>query len=326
MAGRVRAGRRSAVLGLAALAVAAWAAGCGARSNPARPGGSKGPVRIVVSIAPLKGLVGELARELGEDVTIDTVVPVGALEHGFEVPPSMVQKLVQADVVVYVGLGLEPQVEKVLREAKAYRRVVCFADVVGIEDAGHSHDHEHGHNHDHGHDGADPHLWLDPSLVAKLVPAVRDALAGVATDLGRSVPAERLRAPDGPAARLLAHVGEIDAMYEERLRPARGGVMVTAHEAWGRLAARYGLEQAPLAGLEATEPSPAAIARAAELVRARKARAIFSEPQINGATVQRVAQAAGAKVLQLDPLGNGDWFEMMENNLRALVEGLTPEK
>lgn len=322
MGGRfVRHADRLAILGTMLLALTLLFPGCVGRSA-GRPGGTSGPVRVVVSIVPLKGIVEELARELGSDVEVDSVVPVGALEHGFEVPPSMVQKLVQADVVVYVGLGLDPQVERVLADTRPTRHEVRFADAVGISDSGDNHDHDHAHDHDHS--GPDPHLWLDPSLMARLVPPVAEALARTAEELGRHEAAARLRAPDGPAARLVTRITNVDAMYEEQLRPARGQVLITAHAAWGRLADRYVLEQAPLAGLEATEPSPTAIARAAELVRQQRARAIFSEPQINPAGVQRVAQAANARVLMLDPLGDGDWFAMMESNLKALVEGLTP--
>lgn len=316
-----------AMAGVAAVGGMLSAASCGRRGGAdKRP---EGPLRVVVSIAPLKGIVEELAREIVPDVRVEVVVPVGAMEHGFEIPPSMVSGLSRADVVVYVGLGLEPQVEQVLAEKRAFRREVCFADVVGVEGDGHAHDHDHGDDHDHAHDhgGADPHLWLDPSLVAKLVPAVGEALAGVAADMGHAQAASRLRdASGGPVAALVSRVGDVDAAYEERLRPYRGGVMITAHAAWGRLADRYGLEQAALAGLEANEPSTAAISRATDLVKEQRAGAIFSEPQINPATVNRIADVTGAKVFVLDPLGDGDWFKMMRTNLDTLVIGLSQKK
>lgn len=286
-----------------------------------------GPVRVVVSIAPLKGLAAELTKELGKNASIDLLVPVGAMEHGYEIPPSMISKLVQADVVVYVGLGLEPQVEKVLKQrAMEGRREVCFADVVGIKADGHDHHHDHAHNHDHGHDhdhgGTDPHLWLDPSLVAKLVPALTSAITDVARERGLTDSVAKVEAS---AAALKSRVADVDAMYEERLRLLRGRSFITAHAAWGRLAERYGLEQAPLAGLEAAEPSPASVAKAAELIREKKAGAVFSEPQISTAAVSRLAEMTGTKVHQLDPLGDGDWFKMMSANLDALVTGLSPK-
>ena len=323
-AGRAVAG----VLLALVLTTAIFACGNSKRAEQKRP---DGPLRVVVSLPPLLGLVQALASEIGPDVKVQLVVPVGAMEHGFEIPPSMVSGLAQADVVVYVGLGLGPQIEKLLREKRSHRHEVCFADAVGITDDGHHHHHDHGHDHDHDHDHAhgseDPHLWLDPSLVARFVPAIAAALADAAAGVGNTEAAARLRdATNGPGAALARRVADMDAEYEDRLRPHRGGVVITAHAAWGRLTDRYGLEQSPLAGLEANEPSPAAIARAADLVKQRRSGAIFSEPQINPAAVNRVADLTGAKVFQLDPLGDGDWFKMMRTNLDTLVAGLGTAK
>jgi zinc transport system substrate-binding protein len=309
-------------------------AACGRRPASTSPAGNQ-PLRVVVSIAPLKGLADDLTKDLGAAAKVELLVPVGAMEHGYEIPPSMISKLVQADVVVYVGLGLEPQVEKILKEnPRKGRREVCFADVVGIHpgagapppgdhsDAAH-HDEEEDELADH-HAGADPHLWLDPVLVAKLIPAMGSAIAGAARDCGMTDAAARIDAPtDGAVARVSARVAEVDSSYSRRLQPFQGRTIITAHAAWGRLAARYGLEQAPLAGLEANEPSPGAIARAAQLIREKKAGALFAETQVNPATVRRLADMTGAKVFELDPLGDGDWFKMMDKNLDALTEGLS---
>src|SRR5688572_10710170 len=192
---------------------------CGNKKAPPRTG----PIRIVVSIAPLKGMADEVIRDIAKDATVDLLVPVGAMEHGYEIPPSMISKLVNADVVIYVGLGLEPQVEKILKEQPMEgRREVCFADVVGIKADDHAHDHghadhDHGHDHDHsGGGGADPHLWLDPSLVAKLAPKIGGAVAGTARDRGFDDAPERVI---NAAMRVVEQAGNLDAAYEERLRP-----------------------------------------------------------------------------------------------------------
>ena len=39
--------------------------------------------------------------------------------------------------------------------------------------------------------------------------------------------------------------------------------------------------------------------------------------------VGRVADAAGVELVTLDPLGDGNWIEMMRSNLDALVRGLS---
>ena len=66
----------------------------------------------MVSIPPLEGLVRPL---LPADAEVKVLVPPGQTPHGFELAPSDVVTVANADVVVYVGLYLEPQLEKLLR-------------------------------------------------------------------------------------------------------------------------------------------------------------------------------------------------------------------
>jgi zinc transport system substrate-binding protein len=308
--------------------------GCERRQSEGAGGArwGSGPLRVVVSIPPLKSLVEPLLPAgTGRGGTVEVLIPVGAMEHGYEMPPETIARALAADVVVYVGMGLEPQLEKLLRERPSGgggRQEVCLARVVGESGAEEStHDHGDEANGHHRHDeSGDPHLWLDPVLVERLIPAVREAMEQAClgrgwTDVMDDDGPTRLTAP---AVVLLSRVKQVHLEYETELGqiPRERRVIITAHAAWGRLAARYGLEQVPLAGLEAGEGTPEAIAAAAAVLREKRAAAIFTEPQASAAAVRRLAQATGAKVLVLDPLGDGDWEKMMRGNLRALVEGM----
>ena len=141
------------------------------------------PLQVVVTIAPLKGLIESL---LPEGSTVTVLIAPGKSEHGYEFTPVDVAAVAKADFVVYVGLGLEGRVGDVLKNQDSPKRsVVCFADAVGIkavksehEDDDHDTKGEHEH-HEHGAGYVDPHLWLDPALVEKLVPVLRDAVRKV---------------------------------------------------------------------------------------------------------------------------------------------------
>ncbi len=305
------------------------------------------PVRAVVSIPPLKALVEPFVAALadvndGASGTVEILIPPGVSEHGYEIPPTRLAALAKADVVVYVGLGLEPQVEDFLKDHPSpTRRVVEFAKMAGVEanddhdhhehahdDHDHPHDHDHDHDHAHGRDGQDPHLWLDPVLVMKLVPAIRQAVEQAAI----------ARAPKGTPRlalikgrldvaekALLERVRAVDEEHRTRLAGHQGGggrAVVVAHDAWGLLAARYGFETVAIKGMLATEPTPQSIKAAVEAIRVRGATVVFTEPQLAQATSQRVADAAGAKLMELDPLGSGDWFSTMRANLDNIVAAL----
>lgn len=296
------------------LVAAAVLAGCRPAGGP--ESGRQGPLRVVVSIAPLKSLVEALVPP---GTVVDLLIPPGASEHGYEIPPGKLAAVATADLVVCVGFGLEPQVDALIQQRpNPARRVVRFDRVAGVEggSADHGHDHEHDETCDHGH-GADPHLWLDPVLVERLV----EAVAREVESLDRETP------PDRRAARaegLRARVRATHEAYDRVLGPLAGRTIVVGHDAWGRLASRYGLKTVALKGLTATEPSPGDLRRAIESIGGEAITTVFVEPQLSPAAAERIARATGARVETLDPLGSGDWFAMMDANLAALRRAFGP--
>ncbi|MBL9032273.1 MAG: zinc ABC transporter substrate-binding protein [Phycisphaerae bacterium] len=305
------------VVGLAAIS-AAMSAGCGptGESGPGKGGGG-GALRVVVSIQPLLGLAKELAPA-GSEVT--AIIGVGRSEHGHELTPAEAERIARADVVVYVGLGLEPGIARLVEQRPVKgRRVVCFASVVGVEDEheGHSHGPEEACDH-----AVDPHLWLDPSLVERLVEAMRVAIEGAMGERGALTQPER-EALSSRAMALAARVRALDEEIKGELERLKGRTIVTHHNAWSRLAERYGLKVAAvIREVEGAEPTPGAIERAVVATREHGARAVFVEPQYSAAAGERIAKAAGVRLERLDPLGSGDWFAMMRGNAAALVRGL----
>lgn len=314
-------------------------------ADGARP---PGPLRVAVTIAPLAGLVRGLVPS---DAEITTLMAPGRSEHGYEFTPSDLGRLARADLVVYVGLNLEPGVEKFLADHPSTRRVdLCFAGAAGVQTPeaagaggqdgdvdrvvgkphemhdysqgrarGDAHDEDHDEEHGHSHGTVDPHVWLDLGLVLKGVPALADGVTRAAAGAG-------LDAGDVGArqAALVARLNELDEKHRAALAPFAGAAIVTHHSAWGRLAARYGLRVAAVVReIETGEPTPGKIASSVEAIRAQHVPCVFVEPQFNPDAARRIAEAAGVKLGTIDPLGDGDYFAMMEKNLEQIVAGLS---
>lgn len=300
-----------------ALAVALLPSSCARGPDPC-----EGQPRVVVTIPPLEGLVREL---MPANPPVRSLIPPGRSEHGYEFTPQDMADLAAAEVVIYVGLGLEPKVERFLEQNPSpTRTVICFADVAGIADPG---DHEH-HHHEEGeecdHGPVDPHLWLDPVLVRKLVPSITAAIDGALRRRGTYNETIGANLNQRSQA-LLARIDALDAELRETLKPARGAPIVTHHNAWQRLADRYGLEiAAVIREVNHSDPTPDAIARSVEAIRSRGVRGIFVEPQFNPDAAQRIAAAAGVTVGSIDPLGDADWFGMMRGNAKSIVATLGP--
>ncbi len=291
------AGRALALLGAALFTLLVGACS----RDQSRPAG---PLRVVVTVPPLVGLVKPL---LPPDASITALMTPGKSEHGYEFSPKDIGTLGAADVVVYVGLGLEPAIESFLeKHPRAGRRDVCFASVAGMAVA--ERGHEEGHDHSHA---VDPHLWLDPRLCLGLVDAVAKAIEPAGSG------------PAGEAAqKLKSQLESFDEEAGRLLAPLRGRAIVTHHNAWKRLADRYGLSIAAVIREFEGEPTPGAIAAAAEAIRKQGAKAVFVEPQFDPQAARRIAEAAGVRLGVLDPLGSGDYFAMMRGNIDALVKTL----
>lgn len=331
---------------------------------PAIPAYDGPALNVVVSLPPLRGLVEGL---LPKGSRVGVLVPVGASEHAFEIPPSRLAEMSKADLVVTVGMGLEPQVEKWLTARPSPTRAhVRFEDVANaldqkpVEAAGgtttrntpaHDHDDHSGHAHDeHGncihHHGVDPHLWLDPVLCKSLVDhAAReiDRLLSERSQSGAGESPSTREQSDAQSraesleksraclelARLALHaqLDTLDASLRQLASEAAKSsrAFVVGHDAYGRWTERYGLKTIPLAGMHATEPSPAAIQKAIESIRSLgpNAGSVYVEPQLSRGSAERIAKSTGATIRVLDPLGDGDYFKTMRANIDALRSGLT---
>jgi zinc transport system substrate-binding protein len=276
------------------------------------------PLRVVVSIAPLRGLIQPL---LPGGSTVDMLIPPGVSEHGYEIPPAKLTAITRADLVITIGLGLEPQIDKFLKNNPSDSRMaVTMADLVDVQADPNDHAaHAHGPNGECLHGAVDPHLWLDPGMVKKFVEKL-------APELAKRFPASESAETEHPvlasARQLTDRIDALDAAYRDAADNAETRTLVVGHDAYGWMSRRYSLSTIAIAGLNAQEPTNKAVQAAIAAIRQRGAKAVFVEPQLSQAAGKRIAERTKVPVLLLDPLGDGDWFRMMESNLASLEKGL----
>jgi len=245
-------------------------------------------------VAAFYPLAFAAAQVAGPDADVVNLTPPGAEPHDLELSPRDVGRVRDAALAVYVGDGFQPAVQQAV-EGRSGPSLDVLAHA--------------------GATGHDPHVWLDPVRFATIAREIASALGtpAAADDL-----VTRLHALDGEYRRGLA-------------RCARREV-VTSHAAFGYLAARYGLVQVPLVGLQPeAEPGPREVERLVGEVRATGATTVFSEPLAPPALADVVAREAGVATAVLDPLegltaaetdAGDDYFSVMEKNLDTLRAAL----
>lgn len=324
--------RTLSCLGLIA-ATALATSGCGRAGSSASRGDK--PV-VAATIWPMASLTQQL---VGDDVTVACLLPPGLSPHSFEPTAQQMQDVSNAKLMVAVGLGVDHWAWSAARATgRADLPVFVFADAVGIagDNTADHHHHEHADHdddddgevdvgHEHVDVGPNPHLWLDPVLVQQMLPKL-------AAELEKALP-DHKPAIEANLAKLQDDLKQLDRAYHDELAKLPTKTLVTFHNAFDRLADRYGLDvAATLMPIESPGgASPQAMEQVVGAIERYHLKVIFAEPQFSPQVADTLANDMHVQMLTLDPLGDphvterGTYQQMMRYNLRTLVQGLSEQ-
>jgi zinc/manganese transport system substrate-binding protein len=307
------------------------------------PGASRPTIVATTSI-----LGDVVANVVGELATVQVLMPPGADPHDFEPSAQQAAELRTADLIVANGLLLEEGLLETIEAAEtdgvpvieiapAVDPIAFAKDEEHSHDEGEEHSDEEGEEHsdeegeehsdgdDHEHGDEDPHVWQDPLRMAIAAELIADAVAQ-ATGLDATTLTARA---DAYAAELEALDAELVAAYGAI--PAECRKLVTDHDAFGYLAARYDFEIVGTiipSGSELAEPSASELADLAATITSENVPAIFSESIFPTALAEALAREVGSDValvtLYSDSLGDqGSGADTYVSLMRTNAERVT---
>jgi zinc transport system substrate-binding protein len=298
-------------------------AGCvGGGDSDSTPSSTTPPLSVFTSIYPLQYAAERIG---GEWVQVTNLVPAGVEAHSFEPSPQALASLHRARLFIYNGAGFEPWVSRVLLTLPASGPLVVNAteDLALRPAQGHDEEDEEDEAED-DHGDLDPHVWLDPSLYARQAELIAAALAQV-DPAGAVLYSSNL-------ADFKKEVEQLEREFQEGLKGCARSAFVVSHTSFGYLAAKFALEQVPVAGLSPeAEPSPARLREIITKVNQIGATHIFAEALVSQSVAETIARETGARVLVLNPLegltqeqlkSGEDYFTLMRTNLANLREAL----
>ncbi|BET96759.1 zinc ABC transporter substrate-binding protein ZnuA [Xenorhabdus taiwanensis] len=262
---------------------------------------------VVTSIRPL----GFIAAAIADGVTkTQVLLPDGASPHDYALRPLDVQKINQADLVVWIGPDMETFLAKPIAKIEQNKRL-SLAELSTIkplllknsEDGNdpdaESYQHKHEKDHEHHHHGEyNMHIWLSPEIAEKAAQAIYDQLIEQYPQQKQQLEVN-LRKFNGQLA-------QTDKNITYVLKPAQKQGYFVFHDAYGYFEKHYQL--APL-GVFTVNPEIQPGAQRLHKIRTQlveqKARCIFAEPQFKPAVIHAVAKGTDVRIGILDPLGSG---------------------
>lgn len=260
----------------------------------------------------------EFARDVGGNrVNVLPILGPNDDPHDYQPTADDARKIAQADLILANGIGLEPWLDVLARNARSGTSVVKVAEVAQI------HVEKGGPDEPEG----DPHVWQDPTDAQKMVIAIRDTLA-------KAEPAGQA-AYTANAASYNAQLDQLDQQIKQQIDtiPPDQRKLVTNHDAFGYYARRYGLTIVgtviPSLSTEA-EPSAGEVQQLIQAIKSQGVKAIYTETNLNPKLEEQVAQQAGVKIysnLYGDALGapgspGATYVGAMLFNTREIVDGL----
>jgi zinc transport system substrate-binding protein len=256
-------------------------------SQEAEPEEATGPVRIAVTIPPMAEFVEKIG---GAYVSVTTMVPEGADPHTYEMTPSQLQQLADAEMYVVVGSGIEFETAWLDDIVSLNRDIVLVNAASGVNIM--LLESFEGEYHDDG-EGLDPHIWTSPQNVIRIVDTIARALS-------QYDPAHA-SAYEGAAASYITELEALDEAIGEAIMEHDIETILVLHPAWGYFARDYGISQIAIE-VEGKEPGPQTIEQIIETAKSEVISVVIASPEFSTKTAEVIADEIGGTVAHISPL------------------------
>ena len=280
-------------------------------------------LRVGVTINPLK----DFAEAIGGDkVEVFSIIPDGSDAHSFDPKPKDLKDLINTDMFLYNGLGMEEWIDSVLGtiEGKDIKIVETSKNIDAMnisEEDDHSHeDMDEESSEEHNHGGKDPHVWLSLIDAIKQAENIKDAFVEVDPDNKNYY--------EDNFEKLKKEFTDLNSEYVNKFNTLTNKDFVTGHAAFGYLCRDFGLTQKSIADVFGEgELTPKNLEALINYSKTNNVKTIFSEATASEKEAETLAKELGAKVVKIYSLetkeDNMSYLEGMKYNLETIYSNLS---
>ncbi|MEM7195424.1 MAG: zinc ABC transporter substrate-binding protein [Pseudomonadota bacterium] len=300
--------------------------------GPASAGGL-----IAVSIPPLKNVVEDIA---GDAFDVDLLISETESPHHANLKPTGVRSANNADMIIWLGASYETGMVKLIRSLPETKPVLGLLSHKAIavlphrqlhsvsEDSEHSgakgddhseryegHEEEGADDNEYEHGLIDPHIWLSPHTMIEVVNVI-------ARELGTLEPSEAVTFRQNARA-LSERIEALELRMREALEPVRHVQFMVYYDALQYFEHSFGLTGGQAVTLNPVKDiGSVSVAATRSRMNDQNIACFFAEPQFGDKVLQKYLPNRDTEIYRIDPVGNTDWFDLMETLVAGLVDCL----
>lgn len=262
---------------------------------------SKSAISVYTSLCPLQ----HFTKWIMPEAQIQVLIPSQIDPHNFEPSLKDIQKLFNANMVVYLGnTDIDRWIDKIKDELTLKGiKVVRLQDYIAFK------------KYSLGSE-IDPHIWLDPILVLEIIKVIKDKAQELYPDKkdmyekNFSLYSEKLK--------------ELDRDYKKALSNCSLKEVIGSHEFLNYLSARYGFNFHFIVHEPEEEPPLKKIQKLKNLIKQSSIGYIICEPE-GEKIAKTLSEETGVKILKFNTfhqISTIDYFQAMRDNLEVLKTAL----
>ena len=290
--------------------------GCGNNNDKVNENGG-------LNIVATTTIIGDAVRAIGGDkINLEILMGPGIDPHLYKASAGDMNKMQNADLIIYNGLHLEGKMSDVLEQMeKSSKNTYAAADVIDGSKLIESEDFEGAY---------DPHIWFDVELWMEVVKGIEEKIIEIDSDNQEYY-----------NKNAKAYLKELDELHT--YTKSRAGelsdekrILITAHDAFNYFGLAYDFEVRGLQGLStATEAGTSDVRNLADFIAEKEIAAIFIESSVPAKNMEALKNAVDSRGFTVeiggelfsDSLGNpgteeGNYVGTVKHNINTIVDGL----
>lgn len=275
-------------------------------------------MKVVTTTSILKDAVQNI---VGEAASVESIMGSGVDPHLYKATQGDLNKLTDADVIIYNGLHLEGKMGEVLEKLGRQKTVIAATEGIPVTDLRKSPQFQ---------DSFDPHVWFDVQLWQQVV-------KHLSLELQRKDPKNAQLYQQ----KTESYLNELEKLHTSTLSaiasiPEEQRILITAHDAFGYFGDAYSIQVRGLQGISTvSEFGLQDVSSLVNFIVENKIKAVFVESSVSPKAIEAVVEGSRDKghnvqiggTLYSDALGaenteEGTYVGMVKYNVQQIVSAL----